>query len=662
MRQSLKTRFFLITIAVFAILAVLGQLSFQGIANRFVRLLGERFAEKQVLYDKARIQAPLLREIALSQKSADSPILKRWAQNENDPGLRDAALKELESFRRFFQDRSYFFIVDHSLNYYYNDRQQQYTGRELRYALDPAKTPDSWYFRLRESPHDYELNVDYDVELKVTKVWINTLVREQGRMLGLSGTGLDLTAFLKDIVQAQQAGVTNILVDDEGAIQAHPDPRLIDLNTKSKQAGERSTIFRHIPSAEEQAALRAALARLKSGKSAALTLALTLDGKPQLVGIAYVPELRWFNLSTMDLDAIVGHAHFLPLAALLLASLLLSLVLMAWLLNSLVLKRLGRLSLATERLAQGQYELDLPAERDDELGALAERFTQMAATVRDHTQNLEHKVAERTQALAAANTELAQANRQILDSIRYAKLIQTAILPRPEHLQALVGEHMALWLPRDVVGGDFYFLHAEKSATFLGVVDCTGHGVPGAFMSMTAHAVLHQLLTEAAELPLPELLAIYEDRLRHTLSHEPGADALDYGLDIGLCRLNHEARTLDYCGFDIDLYVVDGSGVDRLRANRGGLGYRRRRRRETSAHGLSWGEGLRFYLSSDGLLDQAGGAEGYGFGRARFEHFLSETAGLSLHEQERRLAARLADYQGQHAQRDDITVLGFSPH
>ncbi len=657
---SLRGKFVLMIVLVFLGTALLTVFSFGWVGSNVARSLGVRFAEKQVLYERARIRAPILREIALARKLADSPILQAWAKNEQDPDLKQRALAELESYRQAFQNRSVFFVVSDSLNYYYNNQEKQFSGKELRYALDPRKPEDSWYFAVRSSPQPLELNVDFNPELNVTNVWINTLVRDShGKLLGVAGTGLDLSLFVERFITRDQSGITNILINEEGAIQAHPDRRFIDINSRARQTSIHSLLFSLMPTEKDRKALQDAMAQLKNQPENVKTLFLGLGGREQLLGIAYLPEMQWYNITVMDPDRILSMRTFMPIVGVLSLALVLSLVAVAWVLHSLVLRRIDRLDAAARQVSSGNYEVNLPADGNDEMGRLADGFTRMAGIIRENTQQLENRVAERTAALQEANLQLELRNKQILDSIRYAKLIQTAILPRPDMLARHLDQHLVIWLPRDVVGGDFYFLYPSAHGCYLGLVDCTGHGIPGAFMSMTAHAVIRQVLADASVLSLPEILEKIDAALRETLQHNSHAEGLNYGMDIGLCRL--EGNLLTYAGCGISLYVSTSTDVQIVPATRRGLGYRRRHaHRAIQLHSLNLSPDAHCYLASDGLLDQAGGPKRFGFGQDRLIDFLRQHHHLPLSEQQAKLIEVLEQYRGDLPQRDDITVLGFS--
>ena len=658
---SLRGKFVLLMAMAYIVTIALTLLAFNSVSSSITRTLGVRFAEKQVLYEKARIRAPILKEIALSRKLSDSPMLQTWAQNESNSTLKVQALQELESFRQSFQDGSFFYVIDSSRHYYYNDHQKQYSGKELRFTLDPTIPQDKWYFVSRTHDEPYSLNVDHDVALDETKIWINTQIRtNDGRYLGMAGTGMDLTAFVHEFIKNGHDGVTNILIDDSAAIQAHPNRDYIDLNSQSKDAKVRFTLFNLLAVPQDRVALQTAITELQAAPEQVKTLFLTLDGHVQLVGLAYLPEMHWLNVTVMDLDKLIGGQIFSSLILVLVLALVVCLLIVTWILQALVLKRLDPLDGAARQVAAGNYSARLTDKRNDEIGRLAVGFNRMAETIRDNTSLLEERVQQRTEELHSANLQLEQKNKQILDSIRYARMIQSAILPRYDLLSRYLAEHMVIWLPRDVVGGDFYFLQPDDDGCYIGVVDCTGHGIPGAFMSMTANAVIRQVLTGSRNKPLSDLLLSFDEQLRLTLQHSPDSVGLDYGLDIGLCRLS--AAEVEYAGCGVDLYLSGAGEVQRLSSAHRGLGYKRRTRRDKSitTYRLPLTADRRCYLVSDGLLDQSGEPDGYGFGRQRFQQLLLQWQSLSLTEQQAKLVEELTRYQGDFPQRDDITVFGFA--
>ncbi len=250
-----------------------------------------------------------------------------------------------------------------------------------------------------------------------------------------------------------------------------------------------------------------------------------------------------------------------------------------------------------------------------------------------------------------------------MDSIEYAQLIQQSLLPRPELLARALGEHFVIWRPRNVVGGDFYYCREDTRGCLLLLADCTGHGVPGAFMTMAVSTVLHYIVGEMGITDPVRLLQALNQRVRDALHQQGAGEGGENGLDAGVCWQPAGARTVIFAGARLDFYYADPGGeVVRVRGDARDIGYRRSAPDATfTAHVIDLPLGRTGYLATDGLFDQAGGPKGLGFGRQRFQQVLQECRAQPLAAQRKRLEQVLADWQGDHPQRDDITVIGFRP-
>jgi len=412
--MKLKTKSVgLIAVVFFAVLGA-SYLLFGRMKDDIMSGLGAVYAEKQVLYNRARVLHPLMRELALAQKLADSSALKAWARNESDPALRAAGLRELEDYRRFFSDGSFFFVVQRSGHYYFNDRDGRYADTQLRYTLDAKKPEDHWYFGTVESGAAYKLNVDFDEKLNVTKVWMNVVVRDGDLPLGIVGTGIDLSEFLAETVSSDQAGVVNMFVEESGAIQAHASVDLIDFRTISKDPAARKTVFHLLDQPGDRSRLRAAMDRLHAttGDNVEVLLA-TVGGQRHLVGLSYLQAIGWYNVTLIDTERLLGAQRFVPFALLLLAALVVLSTALVLMLNRFVIQRISRLDLSMREFARGAPPAPLAPEARDEMGRLEEGFLQMARTLRESTEHLEEKVAARTRELAEKNEKLQKALAEI---------------------------------------------------------------------------------------------------------------------------------------------------------------------------------------------------------------------------------------------------------
>ncbi len=253
---------------------------------------------------------------------------------------------------------------------------------------------------------------------------------------------------------------------------------------------------------------------------------------------------------------------------------------------------------------------------------------------------------------------------QVNSSIQYASRIQRSILPRPQALDRVFSEYFVLWEPRDVVGGDMYWYRSWGQGALIVLGDCTGHGVPGAFMTLISNGALDQAYLETPPGDPAALLQRMHQLIQFSLGqdHEGGSDS-DDGLEAGVCYINADNTLLTYAGARFDLFVVEDGQVDIIKGASASLGYRHVsssvKFNNTVIH-LSPGQ--RFYLTSDGLIDQVGGEKKRGFGKRRFMELITSLAETAMAKQGILVQQALQSYQGDQKRRDDVAVIGFKVH
>lgn len=403
LRASLRLRLVMLTLLAFAAVSIPAFLSFNFIVNSAVIRLGTLFAEKQILFDRYRGLSALMQEVSLAETLARAPAIRDWALDEADPDKKRRGIGELEHYRRAFTDGSYFFVVGASGNYYYNDHANAYAGDQFRYTIEASNPRDAWYYRTAGLGDGCHLNVDNDENLRVTKVWINCVIREGKKVLGVLGTGIDLTAFIREVVDIPQTGVTAMFVDRTGALQAHRDPRLVDFHSISKDPASRKTVYAMLDRPVDRDRLAEMLAVVAENGDTVRSAFMQVDGRQMLVGAGYLDRLGWYNVTFMDIDKIIDRGLFLPVGLLLGAMVALALVLIGWMFRRQVVDRLDRLGKAVTRIEAGDYAVrdDLADTSGDEIGRLSRAFVQMAETVGQHTATLEARVRARTHELEA---------------------------------------------------------------------------------------------------------------------------------------------------------------------------------------------------------------------------------------------------------------------
>ena len=313
-------------------------------------------------------------------------------------------------------------------------------------------------------------------------------------------------------------------------------------------------------------------------------------------------------------------------------------------------------------------EIVIPVQYEDEIGFLTRTYNQMIASLRQGAEalrqanaELETRVEQRTAELSQANTRLTDAHERILDSIRYAELIQHSILPNPEEIQALLPNSFFLWIPRDIVGGDFYQLFPlEDGGRILMVGDCTGHGVPGGFMTMLSASALQRIITGEQQTEPGEILAALHKIIKKSLRQDTNEAKSDDGLEGAVCLMRPGANTLYFAGAKLSLFILHQGTVRKIRGDRKLLGYKRSEiDAQFTTHSIPIREGMRFYLFSDGIVDQLGGTRERPFGEKRLLEVLLENSEKPFIEQKTALTEVIRAWQGDYERQDDMTVIGF---
>jgi serine phosphatase RsbU (regulator of sigma subunit) len=264
---------------------------------------------------------------------------------------------------------------------------------------------------------------------------------------------------------------------------------------------------------------------------------------------------------------------------------------------------------------------------------------------------LEEKVRERTAQIEAQKEE-------ITSSIEYASRIQMALLPVTDLFTEAFSEYFILYKPRDIVSGDFYWIGENDDHIFLTVADCTGHGVPGAFMSTLGIAALNEIITHNNDLTAGTVLNLLREKIKKSL-HQTGkeGEAAD-GMDISLCLINKKNRKIQFSGAYNPLYVINNGDVKEYKADRMPIGIHYGEEPSFTNYEINTVKGDTVYLLSDGLTDQFGGSDGSKFKKAHLKKFLADIHFWPLEEQKAMIENEFMRWKGRNEQVDDITVIG----
>jgi serine phosphatase RsbU (regulator of sigma subunit) len=252
---------------------------------------------------------------------------------------------------------------------------------------------------------------------------------------------------------------------------------------------------------------------------------------------------------------------------------------------------------------------------------------------------------------------LEEKNKEVTDSIVYAQRIQRAILPSHRLIENYLPHSFVVFLPKDIVSGDFYWTEKKGDIVYFAVADCTGHGVPGAMVSVIAQNALNRVVNEFGIKQPAAILDKLNDLVEEAFA-KSGTDVRD-GMDIALCSYDASSLKLEYAGANNPVYLISGSELKEIKANKQPIG-----RFETkvpfSNHSLQLQRGDSVYVFSDGIADQFGGPDGKKFKYKRVKEMLMALHGRSKSEQKNTVISAFSEWKGRHDQVDDVCIMGIT--
>ncbi len=260
--------------------------------------------------------------------------------------------------------------------------------------------------------------------------------------------------------------------------------------------------------------------------------------------------------------------------------------------------------------------------------------------------------------LEEKNLLISHQKQEITDSIRYASRIQGAVLPSPALLNETLNEYFVLFQPRDIVSGDFYWVTKHQGKVVIVAADCTGHGVPGAFMSMLGVSFLYEIVSKEGVLKPSIILDTLRELIKETLSQTGKINEQKDGMDISLGVLDYDAMKLEWAGAYNPLIIIRNKEVLEYKGDKMPVAVHINDHLHFTNHEIQLQTGDTFYMFSDGYPDQFGGEDGRKFMSKRFKQLLVEINDMPLEEQKEFLYKTHLDWRGKYEQIDDVIVLG----
>lgn len=322
--------------------------------------------------------------------------------------------------------------------------------------------------------------------------------------------------------------------------------------------------------------------------------------------------------------------------------------------NTRVVLRTGQPGVAPEEEIILKYDID-DYKAKTEL-TVQKLHTLVISSLRSYneTMRIEAIVSERTQ-------EIQDKNKEILESIESALRIQTAILPSIEYINQFLPKFGIYYKPRDIVSGDFYWFSQIGSKSIVANVDCTGHGVPGAIMSVFAYNLLNQVVNFRNETDPAKILGELDVQLATMLMNETQGGQVSEGMDMNIVCIDHETCKLEFSGANRPLYLLREAVINEYPGDKFPIGDHIIRQKNFTKHTVDLKKGDRIYLFTDGIVDQFGAENNKRYSTKRLREFLTRTQSMPFSEQLVELNIEFENWKKSEQQTDDVCFIGIEP-
>lgn len=313
----------------------------------------------------------------------------------------------------------------------------------------------------------------------------------------------------------------------------------------------------------------------------------------------------------------------------------------------------------------GKSNFDYPYTPLSNEDVLGHALVKMRYELAENERILEQKVKERTAEVVRQKEEIERQSekleelyKDVTDSIRYAKRLQDSILPQSSLIERLLPESFVLFKPKDIVSGDFYWVSETEDKVLFSAVDCTGHGVPGAFMSLIGANALNQIINEKEHEPANILNKLNKLSSEALNKSEEGRDKVRDGMDLALCAISKDFKTLEYAGANNPLYIVRDGEIIITKADKFAIASFDEGQQHYTNHKFDLKKGDLLYIFSDGYADQFGGVKGKKFMYRQFRELLVSIMNEPMTKQKAILNDEIEKWKGSFEQVDDILVIG----
>jgi len=380
-----------------------------------------------------------------------------------------------------------------------------------------------------------------------------------------------------------------------------------------------------------------------------------IDGIPSKLFIDYDHSIDWFPIFICPVNVFFIAANNLAkINFTLTVFVILLLSLIVFLIINGITKALSSAIRYANEVSLGNLDMVLSINRNDEVGVLAQ-------SLRDMVDSLKHMIDVSEQ----KTMEAEEYSKKIIENIAYASKIQKNLLPRDSVFETAFSDYSVIWKPRDIVGGDLYWAKNFDDGTVLCVCDCTGHGTPGALLTMLVVSAFESLITENNHTDTAEILYTLDHKLATVLNVNSGDRRghgimdIDDGCDLAVLFIAKDGNVTISAG-KTNVFICDGDVITRIKGQAIAVGEGKiKSKNDIIVHHITQKPGSKFYIASDGLFDQIGGKNSKSFGYKTFKHIIMENHNHSQSVISGKVWDAFEEHRGEQPRRDDLELITF---
>ena len=405
MYNSVRQKLFWVLILSLIVISIAAFSQWSGVQRTITDKYGGYFAKSHILWQKERLKAVIEKELVLSKALANTEIIQRWSMNETDEWLKEIAVQEMKNFRNLFRSEAMFVCFEKTLNFYYFDKSVSDASISPMKTLSSDKPDDVWYFVTKNSPAPFSLNVDYGKEIEKTNLWINYVMKRDGKTLGIVGTGLDITKFVDAFVNTNEKGVSSFILNEDGAVFVSREKDLMNMGIVAKGSDERKKIFTLVPE-KQVGRLQNILKDAVNYPEKVYILRTLFNNRQSVLSVSYIPSVKWIVLSAIDTSDVFETSDLLIPVVVVTAVAVLVFLVFSFIVDKIIVAPVKDLTVGAKELGKGNYSINFSENQKDEIGTLKSTFNKMTNQIQSNVRLLEEKVAERTGELTSSRDKI----------------------------------------------------------------------------------------------------------------------------------------------------------------------------------------------------------------------------------------------------------------